>query len=129
MSDQPHPIDVRVGQRVRDRRKALGLTQDRLAQSLDLTFQQVQKYERGVNRMSASKLFEAAQVLQVPVSFFFDGEAPTLRAIERSEGGADGALSPKETRELLNAYTRLPNAKMRRQMLDLMKNMATPVAA
>lgn len=124
MSEIPHPIDVRVGQRVRERRKVLGITQDRLAQALDLTFQQVQKYERGVNRMSASKLFEAAQVLEVPVNWFFDGDA-----VEGRPGGAppvqsDGAVVPaRETRDLLAAYLKL-DPKLRRQVLDLVKGMA-----
>jgi transcriptional regulator with XRE-family HTH domain len=69
----PDPIDVHVGLRVRLRRKALGYSQERLAEALDLTFQQVQKYERGANRISASTLYRIAQVLEVPVGYFFDG--------------------------------------------------------
>ena len=69
----PNPIDVHVGRRVRLRRKELGISQERLADGLDLTFQQVQKYERGSNRISASKLYEIARVLRVPVAFFFEG--------------------------------------------------------
>lgn len=124
MSDTPHPIDLRVGQRVRDRRKALGITQDRLAQALDLTFQQVQKYERGVNRMSASKLFEAAQVLDVPVNWFFDGgTVPDRPGVESGRPPQSESLSTRETRDLLGAYLKL-EPKLRRQVLDLVKSMA-----
>jgi transcriptional regulator with XRE-family HTH domain len=69
----PSPIDVHVGQRVRLRRNIMGLSQQRLAQGLGITFQQVQKYERGANRISASKLYEIARIIQVPIGFFFEG--------------------------------------------------------
>ncbi len=129
MSEGPHQIDLRVGERVRERRKALGITQDRLAQALDLTFQQVQKYERGVNRMSASKLFEAAQVLNVPVNWFFDGEvASTPRLAEATERFENEQLAARETRELLTAYQKL-DPKLRRQVLDLVKGMAASKAS
>ncbi len=129
MSDTPHPIDLRVGQRVRDRRKALGITQDRLAQALDLTFQQVQKYERGVNRMSASKLFEAAQVLDVPVNWFFDGgTVPDRPGTESGRPPQSESLSTRETRDLLGAYLKL-DPKVRRQVLDLVKTMALAKSA
>lgn len=129
MSELPHPVDIRVGQRVRERRKVLGITQDRLAQALDLTFQQVQKYERGVNRMSASKLFEAAQVLDVPVNWFFEGEPLSEGQNAESSGKRNsGQLSVRETRDLLNAYLKL-EPKLRRQMLDLIKGMAQAKSA
>src|SRR3954464_8804994 len=75
---RPNPVDMHVGGRVRMRRKLLGVSQEQLADSLGLTFQQVQKYERGANRVSASKLYEIAKTLQVPVSFFFDGLADPM---------------------------------------------------
>jgi transcriptional regulator with XRE-family HTH domain len=129
MSDLPHPVDIRVGQRVRERRKVLGITQDRLAQALDLTFQQVQKYERGVNRMSASKLFEAAQVLDVPVNWFFEGEAlADSRNAEPVSKRDGGQLSTRETRDLLNAFLKL-DPKLRRQVLELVKGMALAKSA
>jgi transcriptional regulator with XRE-family HTH domain len=71
----PAPVDVHVGVRIRMRRKMLGMSQETLAESLGLTFQQVQKYERGANRVSASKLYDIAKTLQTPVSYFFDGLA------------------------------------------------------
>ena len=129
MSGDPHQIDLRVGERVRARRKAMGITQDRLAQALDLTFQQVQKYERGVNRMSASKLFEAAQVLNVPVNWFFEGDvAPLPRLAEATERFEQEQLAARETRELLSAYQKL-DPKLRRQVFDLVKGMAASKAA
>jgi transcriptional regulator with XRE-family HTH domain len=110
-----HPVDIHVGRRVRDRRKALGITQERLGEQLGLTFQQVQKYERGVNRVSASKLFEIAHVLQVPVNWFFEGDgAPAAEPDIRDS---------REARELVDAYAKLPTAKMRRHVLDLVKSM------
>ena len=69
----PHPVDVHVGSKIRQRRTMLGVSQEKLAESLDLTFQQIQKYEIGSNRVAASRLFELAQILDVPPSFFFDG--------------------------------------------------------
>jgi transcriptional regulator with XRE-family HTH domain len=79
---RPNPVDMHVGGRVRMRRKLMGVSQEQLAESLGLTFQQVQKYERGANRVSASKLYEIARTLQVPVSFFFDGLADPMSGAE-----------------------------------------------
>src|SRR6266480_1858410 len=79
-SDKPNPIDVQVGSRVRLRRNMLGLSQEKLGESIGLTFQQVQKYERGANRIGASRLPDLSQVLDVPVSFFFDDIDPVKAA-------------------------------------------------
>src|SRR3954454_9057216 len=92
---RPSPIDVHVGSRIRLRRTLLGMSQERLGESLGLTFQQVQKYERGVNRVGASRLFDLSRVLDVPISFFFDDMPDSLAAnfgglpSRRSAGGAD----------------------------------------
>src|SRR5271155_742001 len=75
-SDGPHPTDVHVGSRVRLRRSMLGLSQEKLGEKIGLTFQQVQKYERGANRIGASRLYELGQVLDVPVKFFYDDQDP-----------------------------------------------------
>ena len=81
----PNPVDLHVGARIRMQRKALGLSQETLGEALGLTFQQVQKYERGANRVSASKLFDAARTLQVPIAWFFDGLADPLQSAQGSE--------------------------------------------
>src|SRR4051812_18882635 len=87
-SEQPNPIDVQVGSRVRLRRNMLGLSQEKLGEAIGLTFQQVQKYERGANRIGASRLHELSRVLDVPVSFFFDDMDP-VRAPAIPEGLAE----------------------------------------
>jgi transcriptional regulator with XRE-family HTH domain len=130
MSETSHPVDRHVGARVRLRRTLMGLSQEKLGTALGLTFQQVQKYERGSNRISASKLYEMSHVLDVPVSFFFQDLADqTMNAVR---GFADQAAEPfdheqisrRETAELMRAYYQIGNAKVRRKMLDLMKSMA-----
>jgi transcriptional regulator with XRE-family HTH domain len=127
MIDQPHPIDLHVGNKVRLRRTLLGYSQDKLAQALGLTFQQVQKYERGANRVSASKLFEIASVLGVQISYFFqDLEGPAAAAVQ---GMAEAAAEPfeheqlqrRETVELVRAYYRISNPQVRKRMLELIK--------
>src|SRR5271166_1209637 len=117
---RPSPIDVHVGARIRLRRTLLGMSQERLGEALGLTFQQVQKYERGVNRVGASRLFDLSRVLDVPISFFFDdmpdnlantyGAPPGRRPTgfpEPQTGYADEALNRRETLELVRAYYRI----------------------
>src|SRR5689334_24896991 len=117
---RPSPIDVHVGSRIRLRRTLLGMSQERLGEALGLTFQQVQKYERGVNRVGASRLFDLSRVLDVPISFFFDdmpesvtsafGVLPARRAVgytEPQESVADDTLNRRETLELVRAYYRI----------------------
>ncbi len=126
----PAAVDVHVGARVRMRRRFLGLTQQTLAEALGLTFQQVQKYERGANRVSASKLYEIAFALNTSVSYFFDGLAdPALegdddgqaQAIERS---VREFLLTAEGLELAGLYPRIDDAKVRRQLLELVRVIA-----
>jgi len=126
-----HPIDIHVGQRVRLRRTLLGWSQERLAQALGLTFQQVQKYERGANRIGASRLFDLSRVLDVPVSFFFDdmaaeaGPAPSEQAASSlAEAPADYMADPmgrRETRGLVSAYWQIGEADLRRRVFELAK--------
>src|ERR1700710_641672 len=117
---RPSPIDVHVGSRIRLRRTLLGMSQERLGEALGLTFQQVQKYERGVNRVGASRLFDLSRVLDVPISFFFDDMPDSLSAnfggaASRRSGSAsdnldpfgDDTLSRRETLELVRAYYRI----------------------
>jgi len=133
-SDKPSPIDVHVGSRVRLRRTLLGMSQERLGNAIGLTFQQVQKYERGANRIGASRLFDLSRVLDVPVSFFFDDINPTVVA-SVAEGvpglneQAAAAYEPdpmmrRETLELVRAYYRVTDAQTRRRLFELVKAIA-----
>jgi transcriptional regulator with XRE-family HTH domain len=133
---RPSPIDVHVGSRIRLRRTLLGMSQERLGESLGLTFQQVQKYERGVNRVGASRLFDLSRVLDVPISFFFDDMPDSLAT---SFGGissrrsnalsdaqdpfGDDTLSRRETLELVRAYYRITDPAVRKRVFDLIKSM------
>jgi transcriptional regulator with XRE-family HTH domain len=122
---QANPIDIQVGNRVRIRRMLIGMSQERLGDLLGLTFQQVQKYEKGVNRIGAGRLFEVARILNVPVDFFYEG----LNAI--TEGGlGDGAppvmefISSGEGLQLSLAFMKIKDAKVRKRVLDLVKSLA-----
>ena len=135
---RPSPIDVHVGSRIRLRRTLLGMSQERLGDSLGLTFQQVQKYERGVNRVGASRLFDLSRVLDVPISFFFDdmpdslsasfGGTPSRRASgqDPSDPFGDDTLSRRETLELVRAYYRITDPSVRKRVFDLIKSMGPP---
>jgi transcriptional regulator with XRE-family HTH domain len=138
---RPSPIDVHVGSRIRLRRTLLGMSQERLGEALGLTFQQVQKYERGVNRVGASRLFDLSRVLDVPISFFFDdmpdslaadfGGLPNRRATGHAESQdpfGDDTLSRRETLELVRAYYRITDPSIRKRVFDLIKSMG-PVEA
>lgn len=131
----PNPIDVHVGARVRLRRTLLGMSQEKLGEAIGLTFQQVQKYERGANRVGASRLFDLSRVLDVPVSFFFDDmpdmvskQSPRLIATGLAEGSAESAdadpMSKRETLELVRAYYRIRDPQVRRKVFDLTKALA-----
>jgi len=133
---RPSPIDVHVGSRIRLRRTLLGMSQERLGEALGLTFQQVQKYERGVNRVGASRLFDLSRVLDVPISFFFDdmpdnlanslGAPMSRRATgfsEMPDGFGDDTLSRRETLELVRAYYRITDPAVRKRVFDLIKSM------
>ncbi|MGN6423626.1 MAG: helix-turn-helix domain-containing protein [Asticcacaulis sp.] len=121
-----HTVDIHVGGRIRLRRKYLGVSQQAIADPLDLTFQQVQKYESGDNRVSASKLYEIARILKVPVVYFFDGLDGTPEALSPSghEDMAHAFLFTKEGLELAEAFPRVQNSKRRRKVLDLVRTLA-----
>ena len=131
---RPRPVDVHVGGRVRLRRTILGLSQSKLADALGLTFQQVQKNERGINRIGSSRLFELSKVLDVPVSFFFDDMPPEVSGERtgRPTGMADAqgavyeadTLAKRETLELVRAYYRIKNEKVRKRIFELAKALA-----
>jgi transcriptional regulator with XRE-family HTH domain len=123
----PNPVDVHVGSRVRLRRTLLGMSQEKLGEALGLTFQQVQKYERGVNRIGASRLFHLSQILDVPVSFFFD-EMPELSpdampglTEKKQEEFQPDPLVKRETLELVRAYYKIRDPKTRKRLFELTK--------
>jgi transcriptional regulator with XRE-family HTH domain len=125
----PNPIDKHVGSRVRMRRMMLAMSQEKLGDALGLTFQQVQKYEKGTNRIGASRLQQISHILQVPVAFFFEG-APNLHA---SGDGAKEAPSPayvsdflatSEGLSLTKAFMRIKEPKLRRRIVDLVEEIA-----
>jgi transcriptional regulator with XRE-family HTH domain len=128
----PNPIDKHVGSRVRMRRMMLGMSQEKLGDALGLTFQQVQKYEKGTNRIGASRLQQIAQILQVPVSFFFEG-APAVPPPGRHHDGMSEAPSPAYVSDFLatsdglaltKAFMRIGNGKLRRRIVDLVEQIA-----
>ena len=127
----PNPTDKHVGSRVRMRRMMLGMSQEKLGDALGLTFQQVQKYEKGTNRIGASRLQQISQILQVPVSFFFEG-APTAHT-DRPPRGMGEAPSPAYVSDFLatsdglaltKAFMRIDDSKLRRRIVDLVEQIA-----
>jgi transcriptional regulator with XRE-family HTH domain len=133
----PDPIDIHVGRRIKLRRTLLRISQEQLAGDIGVTFQQVQKYESGHNRVSASRLFDISRVLDCPISYFFedigdevtsDRPTPNPRTSEglseSQEGFDDDPMNRTETLELVRAYWRLHNTELRRNVLDLLINMS-----
>ncbi len=130
---RPNPIDVHVGGRVRLRRMLLGMSQEKLGEQLGLTFQQIQKYEKGVNRIGASRLFDLAHVLGVPIQFFYD-EAPTaMTSLGSVPGMAETSsndsyvvdfLSSRDGLELNKAFVRINSSKVRRSIVELVRSLA-----
>jgi transcriptional regulator with XRE-family HTH domain len=119
----PHPVDAYVGARLRMRRTVLGLSQERLGEAIGLTFQQVQKYERGTNRISASRLFEMSVVLNVSVGFFYEGYIVPLTRAEAPAGYA-AAILQRDALELMGVFQRIADPEMRRRVLVLAKGVA-----
>jgi transcriptional regulator with XRE-family HTH domain len=122
-------IDVHLGRRLRRRRRLLGLTQQELAGACGVRFQQIQKYECAANRMSAARLWQLAEVLEVPVSYFYEGMSETGPASEGHEANGSGELlASKETRDLIEAYYSL-GERPRRRLLDLAKSLNSATEA
>jgi transcriptional regulator with XRE-family HTH domain len=127
----PNPTDEHVGSRVRLRRKTLGISQGKLGDALGLTFQQVQKYEKGTNRIGASRLQQIAQILQVQVSFFFEC-APAAITVGRHEGLSEAPsaayvsdfLATSDGLALTKAFMKIRDAKLRRRIVDLVEQIA-----
>lgn len=127
----PNPVDVHVGGRIRQRRTLLGMSQGKLGDAIGLTFQQVQKYERGANRVGASRLYDLSRVLEVPVSFFFDEMSPMVaRQSPRQRSApapaptravAKDPLAKRETLELVRAYYRISDPRVRKRVFELTK--------
>jgi transcriptional regulator with XRE-family HTH domain len=137
----PSPIDVHVGARIRQRRTSLGMSQEKLGDALNLTFQQIQKYERGTNRVGASRLYDLCRVFDVTADFFFEGlpnfepaqgfiqGAPTWYdgaafAEKQTPFGGDDPPANRETAELVRAYGKISDPKVRERILDLVKSLA-----
>lgn len=113
-----HPVDVHVGKRIRHRRWMNGTTQQQLAESVGIKFQQIQKYETGMNRVSASRLWDISNVLNVPVSFFFEGLDAELKSDTAHSDMPGDILTDKEALELLRSYYAIPE-NQRRRLFDL----------
>ena len=135
MLGTPRPVDVHVGARLRQRRTLLGMSQEKLGEAVELTFQQIQKYERGANRIGASRLYQLGQVLDVSVSYFFEempGEVQKTRgdyaAPENSEKlesvQTSDPMARRETLELVRAYYRIEDPKVRKRIFELTKSIA-----
>jgi transcriptional regulator with XRE-family HTH domain len=127
----PNPIDIHVGAKVKSRRLMLGLSQEELASAIGLTFQQVQKYERGTNRISVSRLVDICRALKVPFSYFLDGSAmagrkPALRGV--ADAGQDeyspDVLTRRDVLDLVRAYSSIKAPHLKKQLLEMAKAMA-----
>lgn len=128
---QPNPIDVYVGSRLKLRRTAVGMTQEKLGDQLGVTFQQVQKYEKGANRIGASRLQEIARILDVPVAYFFEEARATAHAEEEFSFAEDPSPSfegprghPSEAHALARAFGRIGDPRLRRRIIDLVETLA-----
>ena len=129
-SEKPNPVDVHVGSRVRLRRTLLGMSQEKLGDALGLTFQQVQKYERGANRVGASRLYDLSRVLDVPVAYFFEefGNALPSQSGNGEVAGDPYQANPmmkRETLELVRAYLRISDPQIKRRVFELTKALAS----
>ena len=124
----PNPIDKYVGSRVRMRRIMLGMSQEKLGEALGLTFQQIQKYEKGTNRVGASRIQQISEILQVPVSFLFEGGPTGISGNGFSEGTSptyvSDFLATSEGLALTRAFTRIADSKLRRSIVDLVEQIA-----
>lgn len=130
-----HPIDSHVGKRLRIRRKILSMSQTKLGDAIGLTFQQIQKYERGANRIGASRLFELSEVLDVPVSYFFDDLPDDIVTSTGGRGLGEASSMPSDplrepiSLDLVRAYSKIENAATRKSLFNLAKALAKASAA
>jgi transcriptional regulator with XRE-family HTH domain len=133
VAEKRNPVDAHVGARLRLRRTLMGLSQEKLGDAVDLTFQQIQKYEKGANRIGASRLFQFSRILEVPPSFFFDDMPEHLAGAPKEAKGAgekDGfqqdPLAKRETLELVRAYYKIAEPTVRKRLFELVKAVAGP---
>ncbi len=130
----PHPVDIHVGKRLRLRRSVLGFSQEYVGKKLGVTFQQIQKYERGVNRVGSSRLYDFARILKVPVAYFFEALEEPQGFAENTASETDGLLEiphmleSKETLALVRAYYQIQSPIVRKKVLALIKSMALQAA-
>lgn len=134
---RPNPVDVHVGTRLRLRRTILGLSQEALGEALGLTFQQIQKYERGTNRIGASRLFDLARALEVSIEYFYEDmppevEAASPRHMALAESGAEpparrlDPMGKRETLDLVRTYYKIDDPSVRRRVYDLARALGAP---
>jgi transcriptional regulator with XRE-family HTH domain len=138
-SGKPNPVDIHVGGRIRLRRTLLGMSQQKLGDAIGLTFQQVQKYERGTNRVGSSRMFELSRVLDVPVSYFFEdmGADTAARGRQHAMGHASAAaesderdpMTKRETLELVRAYYKIIDPKVRKRLFEMTKALGAAAVA
>ncbi len=129
---EPHPVDIHVGRRLRLKRTILGMSQESVGKEIGVTFQQIQKYERGINRMGASRLYDFAKALGVTVSYFFEGygEYVNEAGIPLGAGEPESArfehekVNNRETLEVMRAYYRIKNPAVRKRIIELVKAFA-----
>ena len=139
-SGGPNPVDIHVGSRVRLRRTLLGMSQEKLGEAIGLTFQQVQKYERGANRIGSSRLFDLSRVLDVPVGYFFEDitdETAASSPARRLGGWSEldqqsfdverDPMAKRETLELVRAYYKIPKESVRKELFELTKALASAI--
>ncbi len=129
----PHPVDVHVGRRVRMRRAFLGMSQTTLGEAIGLTFQQMQKYEKGTNRISASRLFDLSRVLDVPVEYFFDDMPAPVAAsspatekrgrVKEPPSYEPNPMAKRETLELVRAYYKISDPQIRKRLFEMAKTL------
>jgi len=133
MSDHPHPVDVHVGRRLRLRRTILGLSQEAIGKVIGVTFQQIQKYERGINRMGASRLYDFSRALTVPIAYFYEGYGDYTQSDAGAQLGMaesemvkfeHNELDSREVRDMMRAYHRIKNPAVRKRVTDLVKAFA-----
>jgi len=122
--DGPDPVDIHVGTRLRQRRTLLGMSQEKLAAAFCVSFQQIQKYERGANRVSASRLHQLTRILNVPVGYFFEGIVDLQHNGNATHPANDSEMvASRETLELVRAYYRIEDPTVRRRLVDLLRSL------